>query len=650
MSGRKSLIVVVLAAALGVMVLWQAGLCQVGGADTARDIMRHAREKKTGKTEAIPPKQVVETKTLLEASQKVVEAVVPDTPELAREVISAVTGDELLALLPANCIGCVRINSFDRTLGAIDQYILGIAPQPVSIGMLAKMQLSGVIEDPMLTGVNTQGDFAVFATVMPGAAAGEPEIRVGILVPVKAAQFKPQSASIKLVSGNYALLQPESAEIRDSLEAQIKGGSLVGSLEPEEINASRTSPIWGYVNIQKVVEVFGPIAFAKMDEAMKMMPTDPAQAQSAATNMKMAKLYVDFLKKYAAQTKSLSAHVAPHPERIDLGLTFSAVKGSELAGLLVKDPTMKRGYTLAGYLKGDDAVSFAGKTNKALFARLGEISMEMFGDALSDMLPADQVDAWKSMSNDSMKNMGDEFAASFSFAAGMPPVALTEIVEMGDAKASMETIADSMQMINEMYKSMQIPATIAIEPGSVPYNGCDIYSLKFQMAVPPDAPAEQKQMMEAMFKQGFNCKFAAAGKLMLVVVAPDADSDIRKLIDEVKSGITPQPKGDLRYALSTVPNAAESDFVMTINGVRLVKGVGSMLASMQIPGIGMIGQMISQMDVPTTSCICLGGRAADGRARIDIVVPKQHVLEIVSIAAKIKAMMTPPTPPQGQAM
>ena len=89
--------------------------------------------------------------------------------------------DALLNMLPEDCMFCLRINNFNTSLGKLDQYLAGASPIPVSLAMMINMQLGSVIGDPMLSGINQGGDFAIFAAP-PQPDQKEPI--VGILIPV----------------------------------------------------------------------------------------------------------------------------------------------------------------------------------------------------------------------------------------------------------------------------------------------------------------------------------------------------------------------------------------------------------------------------------------------------------------------------------
>src|SRR5210317_1305532 len=83
--------------------------------------------------------------------------------------------DTLLKMLPGDCMFCVRVNNFNGSLGKLDAYMAGASPIPVSLAMLANLQLGSMIGDPMLTGIDQGGDFALFA-IPPQANDAEPVV------------------------------------------------------------------------------------------------------------------------------------------------------------------------------------------------------------------------------------------------------------------------------------------------------------------------------------------------------------------------------------------------------------------------------------------------------------------------------------------
>ncbi|MCD6393676.1 MAG: hypothetical protein J7M40_09230, partial [Planctomycetes bacterium] len=439
------------------------------------------------------------------------------------------------------------------------------------------------------------------------------------------------------------LVMLDAMESTDAVRKQLLTSSFAAGLTAATAHESKTTPVWGYVNIAKAVELFGPMAFAQLDQAKEMMMQASTQPGVSEANTQMAAAYLDFIEQYAGQLDSLSLSITPEPDTLELSLRLAAKPNTELADLLVKDPAMKQGYRLAGFLNSPAAINFMAKTNKPLFAKLNTAMIDMFTQAMGDTLTPAQIQNWKTVMADSADNMGQEVAISFSFASAMPPVAIKGIIHVPDPKAALDQVNKGLQIANEMYKSMGLDATVATEPERQLYKGVQIHALRFNMKAPAEASEEEKVMIESMFGSGgsaFNFKFAAAGSFMLVAGGPDADRDLRQLIDQALSGRVPSPTGDIKAAMAAIPNVASTDFVASVNVIRLLSGVGAMMSAMPIPGGEMIGQMFSGLDMPTESCLALAGKVDNGAATLQIALPKQHLLEIMEIVTKLSGTMT----------
>jgi len=352
------------------------------------------------------------------------------------------------------------------------------------------------------------------------------------------------------------------------------------------------------------------MAFAQLDQAKEMMAQAGAQPGVPEANTKMVVAYLDFIKEYIPQLDSLSLKVTPEPDMLGLSLKLAARPDSELARLLVRDPAMKQGYRLAGFLNSPAAVKLIAKTNKPLFTKLNTVFVEMFTQAMGGTLSETQIRNWKAMMADSVDNMGHEAAIAFSFAPAMPPVAIKEVIYVTNPKAVLDRMNMSMQLANDIYKSMGIDATLAVQPEGQLYKGVQIHALKFDMKAPPEAGEAEKMMVESMLSSAFNFKFAAADSFMLVAGGPDADRDLRQLIDQALSGRDAAATGDIRTAMVVIPDASSTDFVASVNVIRLVSGVGTMMSAMPIPGGQLFGAMFSELNVPTKSCLAIASIGA----------------------------------------
>jgi len=222
--------------------------------------------------------------------------------------------NELLKMIPAKSLFCVRINNFDYTLNQVDQFLAGVSPMPMGVSMLVRMQLANLLGSPQLTGLNTNSGFAVFGTNVGEPVQGNPAANmfVGILAPVTDyKQFidgntnctEPDDKGISKITmngapvmlaakaGNYALIS--WANVYDGLVTMAKTISaanpagLNGTLDAAEAKLAETEPIWAYGNVQQVNEAFGPMISAKFQEIQTMMKS--MQANQPGVSNKISK-------------------------------------------------------------------------------------------------------------------------------------------------------------------------------------------------------------------------------------------------------------------------------------------------------------------------------------------------------------------------
>jgi len=195
------------------------------------------------------------------------------------------TSDELLRIVPAESLFCVRVNNLDQTLGQTDQFLTGVSPAPMWLSMIIRGHLAKLLGSPELTGVNMNGSFAVFGTIAPGEPVGEDLI--SILIPVTDYQqlvsenpnitqpdangvSKMTSGPILIQVGNFALLKWQKCydkliETAKSISSASSAG-LASVLDDDELNKAMKEPIWAHGNIQLASKTFGPLLLGKIEE------------------------------------------------------------------------------------------------------------------------------------------------------------------------------------------------------------------------------------------------------------------------------------------------------------------------------------------------------------------------------------------------
>jgi hypothetical protein len=126
-------------------------------------------------------------------------------------------------------------------------------------------------------------------------------------------------------------------------------------------------------------------------------------------------------------------------------------------------------------------------------------------------------------------------------------------------------------------------------------------------------------MIISIYGDEFDYRWGMVDRLFACATNSDVNSTIRELIDQVKTDSSKHIGAEMKAALSLLPEASKADFVVTCNTLRLFNMATSMIP-MPIP----------PMDVQTKSNIVIADRAADNRMVVNIAVPKQHLIEIMS--------------------
>ena len=205
---------------------------------------------------------------------------------------------DVLGVVPAQSIACLRIRNFEYTINQIDQFLVGISPVPMMLSMGLRAQLAGVLGNPQLAGIDMNGTFGFFAVPLPGSADPNAAPFVGVLVPVSDYSVfvgsnpnigKPDAQGVSQIAaqvpgpmiakqaGAFALVT--MAQGYDALLATAdmvtsgRSAPLSASIEPAD--AQSAAPVWAYINAQASMKLVAPIISAQMAQAGAMPGAPP---------------------------------------------------------------------------------------------------------------------------------------------------------------------------------------------------------------------------------------------------------------------------------------------------------------------------------------------------------------------------------------
>ncbi|MGB2863017.1 MAG: hypothetical protein WBC05_06805 [Sedimentisphaerales bacterium] len=362
-------------------------------------------------------------------------------------------------------------------------------------------------------------------------------------------------------------------------------------------------------------------------EEIKTLTTSMQASQSGASPasiQNIMNMYSGILEVLMKEIKSVSIAINPKSDVLNITKTILAVPGTDMAKMLTADATSQRENTLLTYLEDGAIANFGATINTSFWKKLNVRSIDLFAAMSGDSMSAEDITEFKTLITNITDCFDGPLAYSFSNdAKKKPPFAVKYVIAVKDEKKFAQYIEKATDIMNtsgimDFYKSFGIETGFSIKSVVDSYKGISISSAKLTMKS-TDTNSPQAQMITSMYGDGFDYRWGMTDGLFVCAVSGDVNSTIRELIDQVKTDSPKQIGAEMKAALSLLPETNKADFVVTINALRLFNMATSMVP---IP--------IPPMDVQTKSNFVIAGRAADGRMVVNIAVPKQHLMEIMS--------------------
>ena len=571
-------------------------------------------------------------------------------------------GDKLLRTIPAEILFVVRVNNFDYTLNQIDQFLSGASPMPLGVSIMARMQLTGFLGDPALNNVKTAESFALFGLIMPGESAEAPapaEIFVAGLVPITDFnQFvsgnqncsQPDDNGISRITttdmsgqtgttliadlDNYALLT--TADNYDNLLSVIKSISvettgLAGNLDADEAENAIKQPLWAYGNIQAVYKTFGPIIFMQLEQAGAMMKTLESTGQPPLPNAeKLMRLYAEMLETLMKQTKSLSLTVNPKPDMLTATGTISAMPGTNMADTLTAGTSPKQQDKLLGYLQDGAMMNFAYTINAPLLKTFNNTGLDILAAIAGQNMTAEDLAKLRKLTEDITDSLGSAAACSLGIDTQASRLTGRYVLEIRDIDKFNNIVGQAPGIWNEIfadfYRGLGMETSFTVKRAIDNYKDVSIDSARLVFES-TDANSPQGQLINSLYGEGIDYRWAIVDGLCVCAIAGDANSVIREMIDLAKAGGPAQTPSEITQGLALIPSADKADFVGTYNLLRTMKMA---FAMSPLP--------VSQLDIQTKSNLAFAAKVGNGRVSIEIALPKQHLTECVSATMAMQQM------------
>ncbi len=552
-----------------------------------------------------------------------------------------------LDTVPADSLFCVKINNFDATMAKIDQFSLGLIPMVVPSQAARAHLFMRTLGNPTMQGLNTGGDVIIFGM----AREGSPEPAVIAMLPVKDySQFVSASQNVSepnengvssvkgpgmgnlvaVKAGNYALLG--EVENTSLILAAAKGSKgLADSLDASQKKLSSEAPIWIYGDIDQINKSYGrmiEMSLGMMQQQMQAMSPAGGSPQEIAQITKL-------LKKFLAESDYVSIAIDPEPDVLNIKKTFSAEAGTEMANMFAKDSTLPKTNKLIGYMEDGAAMNFSAKLNKSLMLTLIDVKLDTMRTFLGDEV-RNQLNG---IAKELIASTGGTMAVSVKPNSDKPPFAVTKVVQVRDKDGFKQAYSKAIDLITGDVLANLSKAGLKAEgeyiKGASSYKGVDIDLIDISLEA-VDAGSPQAQMIMQKCGDRIEIKTAMAGDYFVVAVGADTRTAVKGLIDSVKAG-EKTLTSEVQTAVTMLDGADEADFVGTANIIRLMQITVSMAPMpMSLP--------FDQMQ--TSSNVAFAGDVGDGKAVIDVAVPKKHLSEL--FMGFMMMQMQPKNQPQPQ--
>jgi hypothetical protein len=559
----------------------------------------------------------------------------------------------LMGAIPARSLFCIRINNFDGTLGAINEFLKDIAPESFDAKKAIFSKLGSELGDNDLKGINKKGNIAIFGVEVPSESAARGPMGnmfIGALLPVtKYEDFissnsncsEPDDDGISTITVNgqprglatnfrrFALLCPPNArenliKVKEMLAQRRE--SLGRSLNPEERKEAASSPVWIYLNVKQGSKLIGPMLFGQLE---KMKGQLQKMKESGETPMivdpsGIINFYGGIFKMLLDGTDYVMLGLAPASDSCSMSVGVKAVPETEMAAI-VGSPVQGDFGNILGYLDDGAMLNLGAKVDrpslKAAYMKLFELLGQMMAGGMSEA----DLKELKTLTTEGINSLGETIAISVGVnGKGSTPFRGKYVIEVKDEKAFKEVLEKELQMMQDgvfgkMYKGFGMEMDVKINRGAGNYKGVTIDAAKVNFNI--SEKSLQSQMIGGMFGDGLDYRWAFVNNNCVYTIGGDSDKMIRELIDQVKAGGPKKIGAEMKAAMDAIPESKQADVVGTFNYVRALNMVSRFVAEG--------GDSPDQ--VPTQSGIAFAGRTTEnGKMKLQMVLPKKHLQEIQS--------------------
>jgi thiol-disulfide isomerase/thioredoxin len=434
--------------------------------------------------------------------------------------------------------------------------------------------------------------------------------------------------------GKYALAVPESEkDFLPALQQAVEASSekLANRLNTAQMKEATTVPVWGFVNMSLLYDKHGGDLAETIEQ---MIQSTPADEQMAGTMAIAGRMYAEMFKVYGSGMDSLTLAITPEASLLTIDTALRAKDGSEFARVLQADPAAKNGYKLAGFTDDAFAVNAVIKMNQAALKHFNDLMIRIMDASADNGVSEEQKQQMQSLLNSWMQVMGNDVAVSFSYAGGKPPIKFREVITLKEGRSGQEIMKEGIELANSLYKMMELPLELVLTGPVETYQGIEITALGTKFLQVDDQDESMDFVRQMYGENGLTYYMAQKDNLLMMTMSPKGIEDIKSLIDQPA---TAQPAGDMKQALQLLNSSGYTDAAVSVNIIKLMKGLGEMMQSMSAAGVpGSFANIFSGINIQSQSSLIAGARVADGQFGMRIALPKQHLIEVVTAGMQIQ--------------
>lgn len=554
----------------------------------------------------------------------------------------------LLETIPADCLGCVKINNLNNALEQADKFTEGLIPSPMGIKQTAMLQLSGIIGNPNMAGIDMSGEFGCLLKAgdnnqPPGVFIFTPvtDYREFLKNSANRSETDANDISIfnitgkKAVSrklGNFAVFTNEESYRKLLALPDNPGQTLAEVLPPEELEKTIKTTVWIYGNIEQTNEKYGEFIRQQMDKG-KQIIKDTQNANPGMQNpAAIMDFYYNIFDAFLTETKYFSKAINIQPELLSVNGCLAAREETEMAEMFTAS-NPKSPNPLLGYFENGSFLNLAFNMKSELFAATQMKSMELMGFE-SDQETTTEM---KQLIKESLEVFGEWGVYSCKLKSDQTPPFVVKYVTELDNPEELDKVIDKGKKFwedgkfSEFMEQFGLKVNYSIRKDISSYNGVSIDSAKLTIQ-PADSNSPTAAIINQIYGGGLDYRWGVVEDKFVCAVGAEPNQIIRGIIDKVTTGEGKTIKSETRNALNILEgNPAKADFMCTLSYLRMLEFIFLFTPeSMGTAESPAITPALKNIFEQSSTNIAFSGTAADNKLISRAAVPKKHIREIIS--------------------